>query len=63
MPELPQTIPKGPLVAACVLMFVGFVAIIFASGNVLVLAVAALLVLGGGAIGTKIGLDVWKATE
>lgn len=63
MPELPESVPKVPFVAACVLLFLGFVAIIFAGGNGLIMWLGALLVLAGGAIGGKLGLDLWKATE
>lgn len=63
MPELPESVPKVPFAVACALMLVGFVAIIFAGGNGVILLMAALLVLAGGGIGAKLGLDLWKATE
>jgi len=63
MPELPESVAKVPFVAACVLLLLGFVAIIFAGGNALVIWTGALLVLVGGGIGAKLGLDLWKATE
>ncbi len=63
MPGLPESVPKAPFAAACVLVLIGFVAVIFASGNGLILLGAALLILAGGAIGAKLGLDLWKATE
>ena len=63
MPELPESVPKAPFVAACVLFFLGFVAIVFAGGNGLILWTGTLLVLASIAIGGKIGLDLWRATE
>jgi len=63
VPELPESVPKGPFLAACGLALVGFIAILFARGNELVLLAAMVLVLAGGAIGLKLGLDWWKATE
>jgi len=63
MPELPESVPKVPFAGACVLVFAGFLAIIFAGGSALVIWLGALLVLAGGAIGAKLGLDLWKATE
>ncbi len=44
-------------------MFLGFLAVLFASGSAPVIWIGALLVLAGGAIGTKLGIDLWKATE
>ena len=63
MPELPESVPKGPFVAACVLLLVGFVAILFAGGSLVILLLAMVLVLAGGGIGLKLGYDLWKATE
>ena len=63
MPELPESVPKAPFAAACVLVLLGFGAIIFAGGSALVIWLGALLLLIGGGIGTKLGLDLWKATE
>lgn len=63
MPELPESVPKGPFIAACVLLLLGFLAIIFAGGSGIVIWIGALLVLIGGGIGGKLGLDLWKATE
>jgi hypothetical protein len=63
MPELPESVPKGPFYAACALAFLGFVAIVFAGGNALVMWVGSLLVLAALGIGAKLGLDLWKATE
>ncbi len=63
MPELPDSVAKAPFVAACALIFVGFVAIVFAGGSGLVIWIGALLVLAGAGIGGKLGLDLWRATE
>ncbi len=63
MLELPESVPKRPVQVAIVLLLVGFIAIIFASGSLLVLSIGTLLVLAAGAIGFKLGLDLWKATE
>ena len=63
MLELPESVPKGPFYAACVLALIGFIAIVFAAGNGLIVWTGALLVLIAGGIGTKLGLDLWKATE
>ncbi len=63
MPELPESVPKVPFVAACVLILLGFIAVIFAGGSVAVIWLGALLVLAGGGIATKLGVDLWKATE
>lgn len=63
MPELPDNIPRGLLAAAVGLAFVGFIAIIFASGSLAILGIGTLLVLAGGGLGLKLGLDLWKATE
>ena len=61
--ELPDNVPRGMLAAAVVLCLAGFVAIIFASGSLAILGIGTLLVLAGGGIGLKLGLDLWKATE
>jgi len=63
MPELPETVPRGLFTAGVVLLFVGFIAIIFASGSLAILALGTLLVLAGAGIGLKLGVDLWKATE
>ena len=63
MPELPESVPKVPFAAACALILLGFIAIVFAGGSGIVIWLGALLVLAGGAIGGKLGLDLWKATE
>jgi len=62
VPELPESVPKNLFVAAIVLVLVGFIVILFAGGSPIIW-LGMLLVLGGGAIGTKLGLDLWKATE
>jgi len=61
MPELPESIPKVPFAGACVLIFVGFVAIIFGGGPGIL--IGSVLVLAGAGIGAKLGFDLWKATE
>lgn len=63
MPELPESVPKGPFAAAVALVLLGFIAILFAGGSAPVIWLGALLVLIGGGIGAKLGLDLWKATE
>ncbi len=63
MPELPESVPKVPFAAAVGLVLLGFIAIVFAGGSAIVIWLGALLVLAGGAIGTKLGLDLWRATE
>lgn len=63
MPELPESVAKVPFVGACALVLLGFVAIVFAGGSGVVIWLGALLVLTGGGIGAKLGLDLWKATE
>jgi len=63
MPELPEIVPRAPFFAACGLALVGFIAIVFAGGSAPIIWIGALLVLAGAAIGGKIGLDLWKATE
>lgn len=63
MPELPESVAKGPFVGACVLLLVGFVGIVFAGGSLVIIGIATLLVLAGAGIGLKLGLDLWKATE
>jgi hypothetical protein len=63
MPELPESIPKGPFIAACAVALIGFVAIVFAGGNGLVIWIGSLLVLAGLGVGAKLGLDLWRATE
>jgi len=63
MPELPDNIPRSLLAAAVVLCLAGFIAIIFASGSLAILGIGTLLVLAGGGLGLKLGLDLWKATE
>ena len=63
MPELPDNIPRRLLAAAVVLCLAGFIAIIFASGSLAILGIGTLLVLAGGGLGLKLGLDLWKATE
>jgi len=62
MVELPESVPKGPFRVAVGLLVVGFLAIIFGGSTVAIL-IGSLLVLAGGAIGTKLGIDLWKATE
>jgi len=62
MPELPDSVPKGPFVAACALLLVGFVAIIFVR-SVPGILVGSVLLLAGAGIGAKLALDLWKATE
>ena len=61
--ELPESVPKRPFQVAVALLLLGFVAIIFAGGSLLIISIGTLLVLAGGAIGFKLGLDLWKATE
>ncbi len=61
MPELPESVPRGPFAVAVGLLVIGFLAIIFGGGPGIVLG--SLLVLAGGGIGAKLGLDLWKATE
>jgi hypothetical protein len=61
--ELPDVVSRGLLVGAGVLLLLGFVAIIFASGSLIIMMIGMFLVLGGGGLGLKLGLDVWKATE
>jgi hypothetical protein len=63
MPELPESVPKGQFVAACALLLVGFVAVLFAGGSVVILLISLVLVLAGAAIGLKLGYGLWKATE
>jgi len=63
MPELPESVPIPLLVAACVLALAGFIAIVFAGGSAPIIWIGALLVLVGGGIAGKLGLDLWKATE
>ena len=63
MPELPESVPKGQFVAACVLLLVGFVAVLFAGGSLVILLVSLVFVLAGGALGLKLGYGLWKATE
>lgn len=63
MPELPESVPKVPFVAAVVLVLVGLIAILFAGGSAVIIWPAMLLVLIGGGIGTKLGVDLWRATE
>ena len=63
MAELPDVVSRGLLVGAGVLLLLGFVAIIFASGSLIIMMIGMFLVLGGGGLGLKLGLDVWKATE
>ncbi len=63
MPELPESVPRGPFIAACVLVLLGFLAVLFAGGSGIIIWVGALLVLAGGGIGAKLGFDLWKATE
>ncbi len=63
MPQLPEIVPKAPFYAACGLALLGFIAIVFAGGNGLIMWLGALLVLAAGAIGTKVGIDLWRATE
>lgn len=63
MLELPESVPKRPFMVAVGLALLGFLAIVFAGGNGLIMWTGALLVLIAGAIGTKLGLDLWKATE
>jgi len=63
MPALPDNVPRGLFAAAVVLCLAGFIAIIFASGSLAILGIGTLLVLAGGGIGLKLGLDLWKATE
>ncbi len=61
--ELPESVPKRPFVIAVALVLLGFLAILFASGSALIIWMGAFSLLVGGAIGTKLGLDLWKATE
>ncbi len=61
--ELPNGVPKRPFQVAVGLLFLGFLGIIFAGGSLLIISIGTLLVLSGGAIGFKLGLDLWKATE
>ncbi len=63
MTALPESVPRVPFAVAVGLVVAGFLAIILASGSGLVIWLGALLVLAGGAIGGKLGLDLWKATE
>ena len=63
MSQLPESVPMVPFVAACALVLLGFIAIVFAGGSGAIIWLGALLVLAGGAIGAKLGLDLWKATE
>jgi hypothetical protein len=61
--ELPDIVSRGLLGAACVLLLLGFIAIIFAGGSLAIMMLGMFLVLGGGGLGLKLGLDIWKATE
>ena len=61
--ELPEGVPKRPVQVAAGLLLLGFLCIIFAGGSLLIISIGTLLVLAGGAIGFKLGLDLWKATE
>lgn len=63
MPELPDVVSKGLLAGAAALFLLGFIAIIFAGGSVLIMMIGMFLVLGGCGLGLKLGMDVWKATE
>ena len=63
MPELPDVVSKGLLVGAGALLLLGFVAIIFAGGSLIIMMIGMFLVLSGGGLGLKLGLDVWKATD
>ena len=63
MPALPDNVPRNLFATAVVLGLAGFIAIIFASGSLAILGLGTLLVLAGGGLGLKIGLDLWKETE
>jgi hypothetical protein len=61
--ELPEGVPKRPVMIAVGLALLGAIVIIFAGGNGVILLVGMFLVLAAGGIGLKLGLDWWKATE
>jgi len=61
--ELPDVVSRGLLAGACVLLLLGFIAIILASGSVIIMMIGMFLVLAGGGLGLKLGMDIWKATE
>jgi hypothetical protein len=63
MPELPESVPKVPFAVAVGMVLVGLIAIVFAGGSAAIIWPSMLLVLVGGGIATKLGIDLWRATE